>query len=44
MLLTHVRVSHELGGFCRVFVTHYFYGKPKTNTGKVSRPMSSGFF
>ena len=40
---TRVRASHELGGFWRVLVTHYFYGESKTNTGRVSRPMSNGF-
>ena len=39
---TRVRASHELGGFWRVLVTHYFYRESKTNTGKVSRPEMGG--
>ena len=41
--ITRVRASHELGGFWRLSVTHFFYGQIKANTGRVSRPMSIGF-
>ena len=40
---TRVRASHELGGFRRALVTHYFYRQTKTNTGKLSGPVPSGF-
>ena len=43
ILHTCFRTSHELGGFKRIFVRHYFYGESKMNTGKVSRLVSSGF-
>ena len=42
LLVTRVRASHELGGFWTLLVMHYFYGESKTNTGRVSTPMSSG--
>ena len=42
-LNTRIRASHELGGFWFFLVTQFFYGQTKTNTGTVSRPMSSGF-
>ena len=42
-IVTRVRASHELGVFWMVLVMHSFYGQTKTNTGRVSRLMSSGF-